>query len=97
MTPEERAKAATDEIMDQVMSLIQINGEPIMSVDVLNPAPALIAQAIRQAEASARNEALEEAAQTSAARSKLAINLAYKNACAEIASSIRSLKSKQEG
>lgn len=62
MSPEERAAVVTDEIMDRIMSLIQINGEPIMSVDVLNPAPALIASAIREAQASARNEALEGAA-----------------------------------
>lgn len=58
MTPKERATVTVDAIMDQIMGLIHINGEPIMSVDVLNPAPALIAQAIREAE----DAALERAA-----------------------------------
>ena len=49
-TPDLRAQQVADDIMQAIMDRIMVNGEPIMSVDILNPAPALIAKAIKDAE-----------------------------------------------
>lgn len=87
MSPEQRADAVIDAIMDQIMSLIHINGEPIMSVDVLNPAPALIAQAIREAEDAALERAAIKMEQTFDGVGEVGPTAARR---------CRSLKSKQE-